>query len=145
MRTAIVISMVYTLCALSPALGQTPDKYVQIGDTTINLADVDLKKGMVAKIKEFSYNTSNNRKLNNYIKYKVFTSPKRENYVVILDTIQWFEGSRYREKKTVLQYFSKNNMMLFKKQFTGLDLFVSYISSSGEVVVTSQIRNRINN
>lgn len=133
-RIAIIILSLY---ALTPSFGQTPDKYVQVGDTTINLADVDLEKGLVVEGKQFTRNTGAKKIMNYYTKFKVFTSPNRDNYSIVIDTIKWFEGSRYGDQRTALQYYNEKEEMLFEKHFTALSLFISYISSSGEVVIVS--------
>jgi hypothetical protein len=133
MRTAIVISMVYTLCTLSPALGQTPDKYVQIGDTTINLADVDLEKGMVVNKEKYSMDRGIYGEDNVNVKLKLFTSSNYKNYTIVHDTLFSVGFDGYQCSR--IQYYS-NNSLLFDKYLNGFGVDLCYISSNGDIVIT---------
>jgi len=117
---------------------QTTDKFIRVGDTTINLNDVDLEKGMKIKGKQFVKKGDDDSPMNYRTRFEVFVSPERDFYAVVSDTIKWYEGSYYSEAKSVLHYFNGNNKMLFNKSYmVYLGVFVYYISSGGETLVVS--------
>jgi len=133
----LLLLFLLTMGSILTSTGQTADRFIQVGDTTINLNDVDLEKGVKIKGKQFVKKTDDDRLMNYKTGFKVFTSPERDYYAVVLDTIFWREGSWMRATKTVLQYFNKKNELLFEKKFMGFGLFKCYISESNEVIVIS--------
>ena len=140
MKTKILFTAMTLIFALQLSISaQNSDRFVKVGDTTINLKNVDLEKGMNIKGKQFVKKTGDDRTMNYETSFKVFSSSKRDFYAIVFDTVKWFEGSSYGEYQAVLNYFNGNNEMLFKKTYTGLYLsaFVYYISSGGEILVVS--------
>ncbi len=140
MKTKTISILIMGLLYINISLAQTHhDKYIHVADTIVNLADVDLEKGIVIQEKQFIKNTGVKRSINYYTRIKLFSSLNSNSYVLILDTISWSEGSWERDKQTVLQYFNENNELFFEKKFMGFELFKCYISASNEIIVISKV------
>lgn len=139
MKTKAISILLLGLFYINISLAQTHhDKYIHVADTNINLANVDLEKGLVIQKKRFIKNTGAKRPINYYTKIKVFSSPNLNSYVLILDTLSWSEGSWDRDKQTVLQYFNENHELVFEKKFNVFYVSECYISASNEIIVTSK-------
>jgi len=139
MKTKILFTTMALAFALQLSISaQNADRYVKVGDTTINLKDVDLEKGMKIKGKQFVRKTGDDRTMNYETSFKVFSSSKRDFYAIVFDTVKWFEGSWNRDIETDFQYYSKNGKLLFKKKFTGFSLYLCYISANNKVVAFSR-------
>ena len=119
--------------------GQTTDKFIRVGDTTINLNDVDLEKGMKIKGKQFVKKGDDDSPMNYRTSFNVFTSPERDYYAIVFNTTNWYEGSYYSDINVELKYYNKHDEKLFKKRFDHLFVFNLYISASGETVICELI------
>jgi len=118
---------------------QTTDKFIRVGDTTINLNDVDLEKGLVVKRLQYVRNCGEERvKQNYFVQIKLFTSPNRDNYALVLDTVSWLGESWNRDIETDFQYYNEHGKLLFEKKFTGFSLYLCYISANNKVVAFSR-------
>ncbi|MCB2207101.1 MAG: hypothetical protein KQH67_02285 [Bacteroidetes bacterium] len=140
----IIIGMVYTLCALSPVFGQTPDKYVQVGDTTINLADVEyyVEPGDISKNvgyvfehkKQLIVNTYNDSSIVETEK-TLFISPGKEYYAIVIDSMQYGIRTFGAGYNTHLYYYDKNGTELFNKRIVDGNTGRLYISLTGHVIL----------
>ncbi len=118
---------------------QTTDKFIRVGDTTINLNDVDLEKGLVVKRLQYVRNCGEERvKQNYFVQIKLFTSPNRDNYALVLDTVSWLGESWNRDIETDFQYYNEHGKLLFEKKFIGFSLYLCYISANNKVVAFSR-------
>lgn len=126
-----VLILFFTISAIS----QSESRYVTVGDTSINLADVDLEKGMEILKKEFRVDTAISSPTKYLVTVRVFSGTVSENYAVVYDTIKFFNKSKYGSHYSCVKYYDEKNTMLFEKYYNNLRVSHLYISSSGEVVV----------
>ena len=133
-----VLLFLFTAGSIHNATGQTADIFIQVGDTTINLNDVDLKKGMKIQGKQFVKKGDDGRIINYKTSFKVFASPERDFYAVVFNKTSGYKGSYYSGFNVELKYFNKNGELLFEKKFTGFSLYLCYISVNNKVVAFSR-------
>ncbi len=139
MKTKILFTAMTLIFALQLSISaQNTGRYVKVGDTTINLKDVDLEKGLIVKTLQYVKNSGEGVNRNYFLQIELFTSPNRDSYALVLDSVSWLGESWNREIKTDFQYYSKNGKLLFKKKFTGFSLYLCYISANNQVVAFSR-------
>ncbi|MCF6170907.1 MAG: hypothetical protein L3J31_02655 [Bacteroidales bacterium] len=134
-RKTIIAAVALILFSLQTAFGQGEGRFVTVGDTTINLADVDLEKGMVILRKKFIIDTATSGPTEYRVSIRVFSGTVSENYAMVYDTLWFLNRSKYNYyRSTSIQYYNGNKEMLFKKHYK---YFIDrlYISSSGEAVL----------
>ncbi len=109
--------------------GQTTDKFIRVGDTTINLNDVDLEKGMV--INKDVLSSKDNETV--MVGKEVFRNFNNLNYLVVEDS-SVFSGY-VGTYKTTFSYYKSDGTLLFQKYFDNLNVSRVFILKEGNKVI----------
>jgi len=121
----IIIALIVLLSlSVYQSVAQSTDRFVKVGDTTVNLRDVDLEKGLV--IKKHISQTDEGESIE-YEK-KLFKCPDNLYYMVVNDSS--FYSGYTGVYETQFSYHRADGTELFSKSFN--DLGVSNVSISKE-------------
>ncbi len=135
MKTKIMITLmavvlyIFTFFPADTLFGQTTDKYVRIADTTVNLADVDLEKGLVLEKVE-SKEIIKGEYLDN--EKKIYKDYDNQYYMVVQDS--GFYSGYSGVYKSRFSYFKSDGTKIFSKQFERLNTGRVFIMKGGNKV-----------
>lgn len=130
MKYKIIIGLLFLLClATNQSVAQNSDRFVKVGDTTVNLRDVDVEKGLV--IKKHISQTDEGESIE-YEK-KLFKCPDNLYYMVVNDSS--FYSGYAGVYKTQFSYHRADGTELFSKHFNRIGLSRVFILKDGNRII----------
>lgn len=139
MNKLIIIGIVLMYFAINHTIAQSSDRFVTIGDTSINLADVDLEKGNLFHTSEMKFSGKNNESNSVHLDMTLFSSPNSDFYAISDDSVKFSKNNIDGIASSSLKYYDKDGNVLFNKYFNDKQIFSCYISSNGESVIIELI------